>query len=249
MYVSTSFLADAKAAETVLNSNLTTASATQSTSKSAATVSGPTSGSSSTDSVTLSAEAMAAIETAATETTSSETSETSSNIYAALDAAFSAALPKGSNTTITFSSSTGDTPVVTGTNGAALTAAMTGGSTTGLSAAEANFAQLYSAAAAEGPAARFYQTTGLDSILPSLTDDQKQSFVTAFNNKTLTIQSATDAAGVTWSGTTYSTTTKGDLGGESQGGTGTVDTSALLAEGKNVLVGYSSFFAPIVISW
>ncbi len=166
--------------------------------------------------------------------------------------AFDAVEPQGS-TTFTFSAASGNQPIITGALAGALNGLGASGSVTpqpGESAAALNFAAVYGAQQADGAVGRFYNGTNVDEFTQGFTAAQQASFITAYNNKTLDIQSASDSAGVTWTGTSSTTFTETAIGGGgSSGGSGSVNTVASQKINQYVVVTNSPFFGPVVVSW
>lgn len=134
----------------------------------------------------------------------------------------------------------------------AAAAATTTANTTGhIFHTAAEFQAAYAAQAADGVDGRFYDGTDVDSLAPIMSDDEFASFKAAFDSRSLTIQSASTAPGVQWSGsevTTFSETAIG--GGESMSSEGQgIDLTAFMTTTKYALISYDPFFGPTIISW
>jgi hypothetical protein len=123
----------------------------------------------------------------------------------------------------------------------------------GETAAEAQFASLYAKQLNEGATGRFYNETDVSDITAGLSADQKSSFMTAFENKTLTITplSSTSGINVVGSGTSTTTISQSGAGGSevtSSTGNSGIDYSSFDSS-KNVLGIYSPFFGMTEITW
>lgn len=117
--------------------------------------------------------------------------------------------------------------------------------------ASSAFETQFAAEAAAGPEGRYYNSTTPQDLAPMMSDEEYASFKEAFDNRTLTIQTAASAPGVQFTGSVTTTFSEGSIGGsESMSGQGPgVDTSQLLKTSKYALVVYDPFFGPSVISW
>ncbi len=118
----------------------------------------------------------------------------------------------------------------------------------GESAADLKFANVYAAQEADGPVGRFYKGTDVSEFTTGMSDAQKASFLTAYNNHTLDIQSASDAAGVVETGTTTATISEGGAS-EVGSGTGSISTVQLMKTNQYVMVQVDPFFGNTVIGW
>jgi hypothetical protein len=123
----------------------------------------------------------------------------------------------------------------------------------GETAAEVQFASLYAKQLNEGATERVYNETDISDITAGLSPDQKSSFMTAFENKTLTITSLSSTSGINVVGSGSSTTTisqSGAGGSEVTSSTGDsgIDYSSFDSS-KNVLGIYSPFFGMTEITW
>ncbi len=192
---------------------------------------------------------------------SMETPLTPQDAYAsALTNAFNAIEGLGSTTTFTFSNATGtsNAPVITGSMAGQLTNAVSQAKTALASGAAPqtannpidNFAQIYAQQAADGVAGRFYKETDVNQFTAGMSDSTKTSFMQAYNNHTLDIQSANKAAGVISSGSSTTTFNAGAAGGgEALGGNGSINVTALTKTNQYARILYDPFFGAAVVSW
>jgi len=173
---------------------------------------------------------------------------------------------EGQSTNITFNESNGTIrqPVATGALASVINSINETGAVyaqPGESAAELTFANEYAAQKAEGAAGRFYNEVNVNLFTAGFSSAEKASFITAYNNQTLDIQSVNDAAGVTiedaagatagGSGQSYATFSETATGsGGSGGGYGEyLDVSDLEKTNQYVVDTGSPFFGDTVVSW
>ncbi len=122
-------------------------------------------------------------------------------------------------------------------------------------ASEAQFANLYAKQLDEGVSGRFYDETDLSEFTAGMSSDEKASFMTAFENKTLTITplSSTSGVNLVGSGTSTTTISESATGGSemsSETGYSGTDVSALEQQGTKYISGTeSAFFGLSAVTW
>ncbi len=125
----------------------------------------------------------------------------------------------------------------------------------GETAPEAQFANLYAKQLDEGVSGRFYDETVLSEFTAGMSTDEKASFMTAFENKTLAITPLSSTAGVSLVGigTSTATISENGTGGSqvsSETGYSGTDVSALEQQGtKYIAVTESAFFGLTAVTW
>lgn len=110
-----------------------------------------------------------------------------------------------------------------------------------------SFLQVYAQQAADGVVGRFYKETDPSNFTSDMSEDEKNSFMAAYQSGTLNIQTA-EEAGVKV-GPYQTTWTEGGSGGGMFGSTIQVDATAVMKVAKYAATLFDPFFGISVVSW
>jgi len=111
------------------------------------------------------------------------------------------------------------------------------------------FAQAYARHAADGVEGRFYKSTDPETLTGMMSPDQAASFMEAYKNKTLKIQTFEDA-GVKSGDLSVTFSDKSQIvsGGDARGPIA-VDATSVMKTSKYALTSIDPFFGGYVVSW
>lgn len=202
------------------------------------------------DIISLSAEATAAM-------TATGNSSLARGKYAtALSSAAETMVGIDGSISFSFSGSSG-TPTITGSLSQQVTAAIetvkgslvSGTALPNASSAVDAFAQVYAQQSADGVAERFYKSTNVTQFTAGMSDAMASSFIQAYNNHALDIQAASQAAGVTETGTQTTSFFGSAMGGGMAQSGGTIHVAGLMKTNQYVMTQSDPFFGGVVISW
>jgi len=111
------------------------------------------------------------------------------------------------------------------------------------------FAQVYARHAADGVEGRFYKGTDPETLTSMMSPDQAASFMEAYRNKTLKIQTFGDA-GVKSGASSVTFSGRGQTGsGDDAKGFTAVDATSVMKTSKYALTSIDPFFGGYVVSW
>jgi len=113
------------------------------------------------------------------------------------------------------------------------------------------FAQAYARHAADGVEGRFYKSTDPETLTGMMSPDQAASFMEAYKNKTLKIQTFEDAgvkSGDSSVTVTFSGAGQAGSGADARGPIAT-DATSVMKTSKYALTSIDPFFGGYVVSW
>ena len=111
------------------------------------------------------------------------------------------------------------------------------------------FAQAYARHAADGVEGRFYKSTDPETLTGMMSPDQAASFMEAYKNKTLKIQTFEDAGVKSGDlSVTFSDKSQTTSGGDARGPVA-VDATSVMKTSKYALTSIDPFFGGYVVSW